>query len=138
MCFFDRGNFVAMVCEKRNRAITWRFFYSEVLGLKTIFDEDDTIGLGIDDRLCVMLRLEDNPASHHQQENKGPVIISFGVCKGKADDLFRRMDRHNIKRRGEVKVESISKTLYFIEDPDGNEVCLSIAFPAGMAAFIAW
>lgn len=99
-------------------------FYTNVLDLKQLFEYDDTIGLGIGDNLCVVLRYEDTSDSHHEQENKGPIIITFRTSTDNKDKIMNRVKTGGYKIRSMVELPDYGSEYHFVEDADGNEVCL--------------
>src|SRR3989338_5423867 len=54
-------------------------FYTQVLGLTELFSQDEVVGLGNHGHLYIVLRQETDINSHHQKENKGPIILTFQV-----------------------------------------------------------
>lgn len=94
-------------------------FYQQALGLELLFDNNDTLGLGLNGQLLIVLRKETNANSHHEQENKGPIILTFQFPPTDKTDLLDKLDSLGVKLRGQHQ-----KIYYFIEDYDGNELCL--------------
>lgn len=101
-------------------------FYKSFLGLNVLFQEENAVGLGINEKLHVILRQDTQEQSHHLDEQKGPVIMTFSV-----DDEYALSDFKNLihmsqyKLRNELIIEEYSVYYLFIEDHDQNEVCLS-------------
>ncbi|RUR14898.1 VOC family protein [Legionella sp. km535] len=101
-------------------------FYKEVIGLNELFHHDNTVGLGVEDRLYIVLRVEDNPESHHKQENKGPVIITFPVDSQSKEMIMSRIENGGYKHRDTLTLSQYGSEYIFIEDADGNELCLDV------------
>jgi len=101
-------------------------FYKEVIGLSEFYHQDNTVGLGVDNNLYIVLRIEDNPVSHHQQENKGPVIITFQVDSQSKEAIMSRIEKGGYKYRDRLTLPQYGSEYIFIEDVDGNELCLDV------------
>lgn len=99
-------------------------FYTETLGLNLLFDNGDTLGLGIDSTLCIVLRRETNPNSHHQKENKGPIIMTFQMDIKDKTDVLQRLRTGGYTLRSMLELPEHNTEYHFIEDADGNELCL--------------
>jgi catechol 2,3-dioxygenase-like lactoylglutathione lyase family enzyme len=98
-------------------------FYKDLLGLDLIFDNQSTIGLGKDNRLFIVLREDQAEESHHSAEHKGPQIITF-KCQGNANQHIEKISRSGFMVRDAVKLPEYNTHYLFIEDYDGNEICL--------------
>lgn len=101
-------------------------FYKSVIGLDEFFNQDNVIGLGCGKSLHIVLRFEDNPNSHHQQENKGPIIISFQVGEESKDLIMSRLVEGGHTIRDTLSLPQYDSEYIFIEDVDGNELCLDV------------
>ncbi|MEM9243251.1 MAG: VOC family protein [Pseudomonadota bacterium] len=108
-------------------------FYQNTLGLALIFDNQDTIGLGRDKRLFVILRKDTAEDSHHLAEQKGPVIMTF-KCQGDIDDTIKKIKDDGYKVRDTLKLLEHNAHYLFIEDYDGNEICLDFPCASGKDA----
>ncbi len=97
--------------------------YKNVLELELIFDNQDTIGLGKNNRLFLVLRQGKSENSHHLSENKGPQILTF-KCEGDINQCIETMKDAGVKIRDTLKLPSHGNHYVFIEDFDGNEICL--------------
>lgn len=118
---FQIENCISVVVTKNLAAQTK--FYKETLNLETTFDNIDTIGFGKDSQLFIVLRKEITQNSHHNTENKGAVIITF-KCFGSPLDCINKLKQTGTLVRNEVKLPDYNSHFVFIEDADGNEVCL--------------
>ncbi|WP_367606754.1 VOC family protein [Legionella sp. W05-934-2] len=101
-------------------------FYKEVIGLTEFFNQDNTAGLGVNNQLHIVLRIEDNPESHHLKENKGPIILTFQINSGDRDALLSRIENGGYKIRDKLELPNYGSEYIFIEDFDGNELCLDV------------
>lgn len=101
-------------------------FYKYVMGLDEFFNQDNTIGLGCDKRLHIVLRSEDNPNSHHQQENKGPIILTFQIDEDSKDLMMSRLVKGGHTIRDTLSLPQYDSEYIFIEDVDGNELCIDV------------
>lgn len=98
-------------------------FYQAILELQIIFDNQDTIGLGKNGRLFIVLRLDQSENSHHLSEQKGPQILTF-KCAGDSGEFIEKLKRLGYELRNIVNLPDQSTQYLFIEDYDGNEICL--------------
>lgn len=98
-------------------------FYKDVLDLELTFDNQDTVGLGKNNRLFIVLREDKTKDSHHLSEHKGPQIITF-KCQGNIDQYIEKIKKSGFKVRDTVKIPIHNTHYLFIEDYDGNEICL--------------
>ena len=85
-------------------------FYKDILDLELIFDNQDTVGLGKDKRVFIVLREDNSEKSHHLSEHKGPQIITF-KCQGDIDQYIKK-----IKNSG-FKVRDLCTRQFFILPP---------------------
>jgi len=114
---------VVLVTKNLEQQLT---FYKDIIGLEEFFNQDNTIGLGYDNRLHIVLRAEYNPNSHHQQENKGPIIITFQVEEESKDLIMSRLVKEGHTIRDTLALPQYDSEYIFIEDVDGNELCLDV------------
>ena len=114
---------VVLVTKNLEQQLT---FYKDIIGLEEFFNQDNTIGLGYDNRLRIVLRAEYNPNSHHQQENKGPIIITFQVEEESKDLIMSRLVKEGHTIRDTLALPQYDSEYIFIEDVDGNELCLDV------------
>ena len=98
-------------------------FYKNVLDLELIFDNQDTIGFGKNNRIFLVLREDKSEDSHHLSEHKGPQIITF-KCQGNVDEYIEKIKASGFKVRDTLKLPKYNAHYLFIEDFDGNEICL--------------
>ncbi len=101
-------------------------FYQDVLGLEKIFENTDnnrTIGIGKNERSFVVLREDTSEESHHLAEQKGPQILTF-KCQGDVAETQERITQAGFKVRHTLELPQYQSTYLFIEDFDGNELCL--------------
>ena len=98
-------------------------FYKDVLGLDLMFESKDTIGVGKDGRLFIVIREDKSEESHHLSEHKGPQIITF-KCQGDINHYADKITGSGFKVRDTLKVPQYKTEYLFIEDYDGNEICL--------------
>jgi len=98
-------------------------FYNNMLGLEIIFNRMSEIGLGIHGRLVMIIKQGVSSDSHHSPLHKGPILISF-KCNQGIDDCKQILKHNNVMLRGERDVPEYNVRYLFIEDPDGNELCL--------------
>lgn len=105
-------------------------FYKDVLDLELIFDNQDTIGLGKNSRIFLVLREDKSEDSHHLSEHKGPQIITF-KCKGDINEYIEKIKASGFKVRDTLKLPKHGTHYLFIEDFDGNEVCLDFPLNHG-------
>lgn len=98
-------------------------FYKDILELELIFDNQDTIGLGKSGRLFIVLREDRTKGSHHLAEHKGPQIITF-KCQGNIDFYIQKIKNSGFKVRDTLKLPEHNNHYLFVEDYDGNEICL--------------
>lgn len=97
-------------------------FYIETIGLELIFQEDGVAGLGKSEHLYIVIKYDDSIDSHHMADNKGTHIITF-KCEY-INLVLDKLDQKGIKIRDRIQVLQINSDYIFIEDADGNEVCL--------------
>lgn len=98
-------------------------FYEEFIGLKVVFNRVSEIGLGLHDRLIMIIKQGVSDDTHHSPLHKGPILISF-KCLISIDECKNNLIRLNMKVRGERDIPEHGVHYLFIEDPDGNELCL--------------
>lgn len=101
-------------------------FYQQVLGLAQLFDNHDkhrTVGIGKEGRLFLVLREDVEENSHHLTEQKGPQILTF-KCQGNVAETREKISAAGFKIRHTVELLQYHSTYLFIEDFDGNELCL--------------
>jgi hypothetical protein len=68
-----------------------------------------------------------SPYSHHKKDddNKGTVVIGFSVS-GPLESIREELKSKDVKIRSEIiKDQNSPIDMLFIEDFDGNEICLS-------------
>ena len=100
-----------------------RHFYNDILGLDLLFDNTDTVGLGKQSQLFIVLREDNAKDSHHRSEQKGPQIMTF-KCKGDIHDYAKKVSTSGFKVRDRLAIPEQRSQYLFIEDYDGNEICL--------------
>ena len=98
-------------------------FYKGMLDLEVIFDSQDTIGLGKNDRIFIILREDKSEDSHHLPEHKGPQIITF-KCQGDINEYINKIRDSGFKVRDMLELPKHNMHYLFVEDFDGNEICL--------------
>jgi len=98
-------------------------FYKDMLGLELLFENKDNYGFGKDKRLFIILKKDTSEDSHHLTEHKGPQIISF-KCNGNLDQYIKKIQAAGFKVRDTLKLPEYNAHYLFIEDFDGNEICL--------------
>lgn len=98
-------------------------FYKNVLDLKLIFDNQDTVGLGKNNRVFLVLREDKSEDSHHLSEHKGPQIITF-KCQGEIEQQIEKIKKAGLRVRDTLKLPMHNTHYLFIEDYDRNEICL--------------
>lgn len=98
-------------------------FYKNVLDLELIFDNQDTIGFGKNNRLFLVLREDKSENSHHLSEHKGPQIITF-KCQGDINEYIEKIKGSGFKVRDMLELPKHNTHYLFVEDFDGNEICL--------------
>lgn len=98
-------------------------FYKDLLQLELIFDNKDTIGLGKNGRIFIVLREDKAEDSHHLTKQKGPQIITF-KCQGKLEQFNDVVKQAGYKVRDKLTIAEHNVQYLFIEDFDANEVCL--------------
>lgn len=98
-------------------------FYKDLLQLELIFDNKDTIGLGKDGRIFVVLREDKTENSHHLANQKGPQIITF-KCQGNLEQFSNVVKQAGYKVRDKLALSEHNVQYLFIEDFDANEICL--------------
>lgn len=101
-------------------------FYKDLLQLELLFDNKDTIGVGKNGRLFIVLREDDTEESHHLTTQKGPQIITF-KCEGNIEHYRRAVTQAGFKVRDELILPEHKIQYLFIEDYDGNEICLNFS-----------
>jgi len=94
-----------------------------MLELELIFDNQDAIGLGKDKRIFIVLREDKSEKSHHLSEHKGPQIMTF-KCQGDVDLYIKKIRRSGFNVRDTLKLPEYNTHYLFVEDYDGNEICL--------------
>lgn len=105
-------------------------FYKNVLDLEQIFDNQDTVGLGKNNNIFLVLREDKSEDSHHLSEHKGPQIITF-KCQGDINEYIKKIKVSGFKIRDMLKLPKHNTHYIFVEDFDGNEICLD--FPLNNA-----
>ena len=90
-------------------------FYKDVLDLELIFDNQDTVGLGKNKRLFVVLREDKSEESHHLSEHKGPLIIAF-KCQGDIDQYIGKIKQSGFRVRDTLKLLEHNAHYLFVED----------------------
>lgn len=98
-------------------------FYKNILNLDQIFDNQDTLGFGKNNRLFIVLREDKSEDSHHLSDHKGPQIITF-KCEGDINHYIEKINNSGFKVRDTVKLPEHNTCYLFIEDYDHNEICL--------------
>lgn len=101
-------------------------FYKDVLGLEELFHHDNTIGLGYENKLYIVLKAEYDPNSHHEHENKGLIIITFQIDEKGKELVLNRLLSGGHKIRDTLILPQYNSEYIFIEDVDGNELCLDV------------
>jgi len=76
--------------------------------------------------LHIVLKAEYNPDSNHQQENKGHIIITFQVEQEVKELILSRLIKEGHKIRDTLSLPQHGSEYIFIEDIDGNELCLDV------------
>jgi catechol-2,3-dioxygenase len=109
-------------------------FYKNILDLELIFDNQDTVGLGKNKRLFIVLREDTSENSHHSLEHKGPQIITF-KCQGDVEQYIEKIKKSGFRVRDTLKLPKHNAHYLFIEDYDGNEICLD--FPLNNICYAA-
>src|SRR5580704_11943340 len=99
-------------------------FYNDVLELELAFEHQDTIGLGKNGQIYIVLRQDTSEKSHHLSEHKGPQIITF-KCEGDIEQYVTKIKQGGFKIRDTLKLPEHHVHYLFTEDYDGNEICLS-------------
>lgn len=105
-------------------------FYKDILDLELIFDHEDIVGLGKNKRLFIILREDNSEESHHLSEHKGPQIITF-KCQGDIHQYIEKINKAGFKVRDTLKLPKHDINYLFIEDHDGNEICLDFPLNVG-------
>jgi catechol-2,3-dioxygenase len=98
-------------------------FYKDILGLDIISEHADTIGLGKNGSLYLVLRDDHEHDSHHLTEHKGPQIITF-KCEGDLNISMEKIRSAGFKIRDNLRLPEYNSHYLFVEDADHNEVCL--------------
>lgn len=98
-------------------------FYTKILGLELLFNVKSVAGIGKNSRPFLVIKQDDSANSHHLVENKGASIITFKTS-GEAGAVRDELESNGVTIRDEVKVTEIKSHYIFIEDFDGNEICL--------------
>lgn len=104
-------------------------FYQDTLNLDLFFNRKDTIGLGKNQQLIIILQKEPSENSHHlsnNSENKGHGILTF-KCEGDLDAYAEQIKKNGFKIRGTLKLPEKNIDYLFVEDYDGNEICLDFS-----------
>lgn len=101
-------------------------FYTEILGLTELFCKNEVVGLGDLGQLYIVLRQETDINSHHQKENKGPIILTFQVDSVDKNTIMTRLVQGGLVIRDTLEIPEHNIDYLFIEDCDGNEICLDI------------
>ena len=99
-------------------------FYQNVLGLDLQFEHQDSIGLGKNHQLYILLKSDISKNSHHLSEHKGPQIITF-KCQGIMQDYLNKIKQTGFRIRDTLELSDINQYYFFIEDFDHNEICLN-------------
>ncbi len=100
-----------------------KIFYINALGLEILFDNQTTVGLGKKDRQFIVLREDISEGSHHLTEHKGPQLILF-KCQGDIETYSDKIKKSGFKIRDTLQIPEHNINYLFIEDYDGNEICL--------------
>jgi len=98
-------------------------FYKNVLGLDELFDNQNSMGLGKNGNLFIVLREDKSESSHHLTEHKGPQILTF-KCEGSLEQTLEKIKTTGFKIRDTLKLPTYNRHYLFIEDFDSNEICL--------------
>lgn len=98
-------------------------FYKNILELDLIFENQDSCGFGKNNRIFIVLKKDASDDSHHLTEHKGPQIITF-KCKGNIDEYMNKIQNSGFKVRDTLELPEHHIHYLFIEDFDGNEICL--------------
>ena len=98
-------------------------FYKDMLELELLFENQNNYGFGKDKRLFIILKKDTSEDSHHLTEQKGPQIISF-KCNGNINQYMNKIQAAGFKVRDTLKLPEYNAHYLFIEDFDGNEICL--------------
>ena len=103
---------VLMTTDLKNQ----KKFYTKVLGLRELFSQDGVVGLGNRDQLYVVLRQETAINSHHQQENKGPIILTFQIDVVDESTIMARLEEGGHMVRDTLEILEHNIYYKFIED----------------------
>lgn len=101
-------------------------FYKDILKLDILFAHQDSYGLGMNKQLFIILREDKSIDSHHLSEHKGPVIMSF-KCNDNLSTYKEIICNSGYKIRDELIKPEYNANYLFIEDHDGNELCLDFS-----------
>tara|TARA_R110000868_G_C10820143_1_gene758568 strand:+ start:593 stop:967 length:375 start_codon:yes stop_codon:yes gene_type:complete len=112
-----------LVVLMTNNLTSQLLFYKGVLDLELIFDNKDTIGLGKNNRIFLVLKEDKSEDSHHLSEHKGPQIITF-KCKGNINEYIKKIKASGFNVRDTLELPKHNMHYLFVEDFDGNEICL--------------
>lgn len=104
-----------------------KHFYKDVLETEVIFENQDTVGLGKAGKLFIVLREDQYENSHHLAEHKGSQIITF-KCNGDINQYTQKIANAGFKIRDTLQLAEYHTQYLFIEDYDGNEICLDFPF----------
>lgn len=118
------SNFILILMTKN--LLKQREFYKDVLGLDVVFDEQNSTGYGKNGQLYIIIKEDESINSHHTTEHKGPQIITF-ECFGSTSEYTNKIKNAGFKVRDTLSLPAHNKHYLFVEDYDGNEVCLSFS-----------
>ncbi len=104
-------------------------FYQNLLDLDIVFDNGDTLGLGRGEQLYVVLREDNTADSHHLADHKGPQILTF-KCDDTIENMVAKLETQNFKVRTRLPLPDYDCEYLFVEDFDGNEICLDFVLTA--------
>lgn len=115
---------VVLMTKNLNRQLG---FYRDFLGLEQHFDNGDTIGLGKQNRLFLALREDKDEDSHHLTTQKGPKLLTFR-CEGLIEPYREKVDQAGYTVRDKLSLPDYDVEYLFIEDVEGNEICLEFPY----------
>src|SRR3990167_7363850 len=99
-------------------------FYQNIIGLDVIFQTQDAVGLGHEGKEFLILKYDLSENSHHLSEHKGPSIITFQVT-GSMSTWHDKIKLNGFKIRDHLILPEHKSSFLFVEDYEGNEICLS-------------
>jgi len=100
-------------------------FYSELMSLDIIFESEDAIALGKEHKIFLLLKYDANENSHHLAEHKGASILTFKVPET-LEYWKNKAQTNEIKIRDNLVLPQYKTSYLFLEDHEGNELCLQI------------